>query len=372
MRIHLAAFAFLACACASQGTSDFAAAVVASLAPAAVSDDPAPELVDETADDSSGPGSEPALPGQEGWLADLGLQGAEWRMVAGVVTAPSVQPFAGADPAEGKLEGVGAGRDTPKVEHRQTGPNRWSLALKSFEGVQATQREANWCWAACLQMVNAYRKVRGADGRRFRDQAEIVAYFKGGEVDEAGGVLLLMRGLNPDYEQAFRARLASAGVLAPDQRSDRMLLALEKGEPPIAGLLRDGVRHAYVVVGAEYGWVRNDNLLADVQRIVRVADDIPLPGKRKSDCQRLKEGLERTTPLHGNALGLHNVTLYDPAAGCTVVVDGAEFKQQCLVLLAPSAAKEALKTMIERKTPQVDVLKGLSSLQRQGARSPGR
>lgn len=111
-------------------------------------------------------------------------------------------------------------------------------------GGQGRQRSANWCWAACIQMVLNYHGLRVT-------QEQIVTKIYGGLVDapaEGGSVVAALNGWVPDaagnaaYVQAVPYVVSAADIIRD--------LALRW--PLIVGLRQQPVSHAYVLTAVTY------------------------------------------------------------------------------------------------------------------------
>ncbi|MEP6673479.1 MAG: papain-like cysteine protease family protein [Chthoniobacter sp.] len=107
------------------------------------------------------------------------------------------------------------------------------------------QRQANWCWAACVQMVLNYH------GLRVR-QEDVVQRIFGGQVDAPGQpqqILAALSGWAPDVRGRYSAIQASPYVL---QGSD-IVRDLAYKWPLIVGLRNaDGGGHALVLTAVYY------------------------------------------------------------------------------------------------------------------------
>lgn len=106
------------------------------------------------------------------------------------------------------------------------------------------QRSANWCWAACIQMVLNYHGL-------YVSQEEIVTRIYGQLVDQPGRpeqILQALSGWAPDTRGRYSTILAETySITGPSLVND-----LIHRWPLIVGLRGENVGHAYVLTAATY------------------------------------------------------------------------------------------------------------------------
>lgn len=109
---------------------------------------------------------------------------------------------------------------------------------------QGRQRSANWCWAACIQMVLNYHGLKVT-------QEQIVSKIYGGLVDapaDGAKIVAALNGWVPDaaghaaYVQAIPYIVSAAEVIRD----------LTYRWPLIVGLQQQPIAHAYVVTAVTY------------------------------------------------------------------------------------------------------------------------
>ena len=140
---------------------------------------------------------------------------------------------------------------TTFAEMTQIGPGRYVAGIPSgqFQYFAAPegygrQRSANWCWAACIQMVLNYHGL-------YVTQEEIVTRIYGQLVDQPGQpeqILQALSGWAPDLRGRYSAIIADTySITGPSLVSD-----LAYRWPLIVGLRGDPVGHAYVLTAVTY------------------------------------------------------------------------------------------------------------------------
>ena len=229
------------------------------------------------------------------------------------------------------------------VDMTKTGDREYQLVLRDFPQHIAVQREANWCWAACLDMVNKFRRIGGA-----MTQEKVVAYFKSAERDEPARAMVIMRGLHPDLETMVQRDLYTASFGLLDQRSDRLIVDLAGGQPAIVGLNFDGTLHACVVIGASYALteIEEPRMAFQVTEQQRsVCDNISgiLGGGVGRVMDTGRAVVERAHVYAPNALALRSVTIVDPWDGSLSTLTADDFARRCTLILTPSAARAVLE-----------------------------
>ena len=106
------------------------------------------------------------------------------------------------------------------------------------------QRSANWCWAACIQMVLNYKGL-------YITQEEIVTKVYGQLIDQPAGPQQIMQALNgwaPDRNGGYAAVVADPYNLG----GPALVTDLANRYPLIVGLKGNPVGHAYVLTGVTY------------------------------------------------------------------------------------------------------------------------
>lgn len=133
----------------------------------------------------------------------------------------------------------------------QTGPGEWAAGVQSAEFDFAAaphfagrQRQANWCWAACIQMVLNYHGLRVS-------QEDVVRRVYGAQVDlpaQPAQILAALSGWAPDARGRFSAIHASPYVASGSQ----IVRDLATRWPLIVGLRGAPIGHAYVLTAVHY------------------------------------------------------------------------------------------------------------------------
>lgn len=137
---------------------------------------------------------------------------------------------------------------------RQLGPNYFIAGVPTdqFQFFAAPefagrQRQANWCWAACIQMVLNYHGL-------YVTQEQIVSRIYGWQVDRPGTleqVLYALSGWAPDVRGRFSSIVASPYIMSGSD----IVQDLAYRWPLIVGLRgkRPGdIGHAYVLTAVYY------------------------------------------------------------------------------------------------------------------------
>lgn len=106
------------------------------------------------------------------------------------------------------------------------------------------QRSANWCWAACIQMVLNYKGL-------YITQEDIVAKVYGRLIDQPAQPEQIMQALNgwvPDLNMGYAAVVADSYNLS----GQALITDLANRYPLIIGLKGNPVGHAYVLTAVTY------------------------------------------------------------------------------------------------------------------------
>ena len=144
---------------------------------------------------------------------------------------------------------AGAQVSTPSI--RELGPGYFVAGVPGDEfdyfaapRVNGRQRQANWCWAATVQMVLNYHGL-------FVNQEQVVARIYGALVDRPAvpeQILDALRGWAPDVRGRFSAISATPVVYSGSEIVGDLALRW----PLIVGLAGQPVGHAYVLTAAYY------------------------------------------------------------------------------------------------------------------------
>ena len=135
------------------------------------------------------------------------------------------------------------------------------------ESVSGNQRQANWCWAACSQMVLNYHGL-------YVTQEQIVSKIYGGLVDRPANARQIYNALSgwaPNVQGGRSNIYAEYGLNNVNQITE----ALASKWPLIVGLRNPngGVGHAYVLTAIYYSIDQNNNTIPD-----KVVLRDPMPG----------------------------------------------------------------------------------------------
>ena len=137
-----------------------------------------------------------------------------------------------------------------------------AIETKYFKYFISEQRNTNWCWAACVQMVLNYQ---GADA----PQEEIVKRVKGDMVNDGGTEEDIVKGadgwevggrsLAASYEQCY-CKTCKNYREEPD--IGRMLAELKDKSPIIARLKipKDETRASWVITGIKFKRLNGNNV----------------------------------------------------------------------------------------------------------------
>ena len=138
-----------------------------------------------------------------------------------------------------------------RSDMQQLGPNLFVAGVPSAEfeffaapSHSGRQRQANWCWAACVQMTLNYHGL-------IVSQEQVVERIFGARIDAPGEphqILAALSGWAPDVRGRFSTIHASPYVM---QGSD-IVNDLAYKWPLIVGLRGEPIGHAYVLTAVEY------------------------------------------------------------------------------------------------------------------------
>lgn len=135
----------------------------------------------------------------------------------------------------------------------QLGPNYFSAGVPSqeFEFYSAAehsgrQRQTNWCWAACVQMVLNYHGL-------YVTQEQVVQKIYGNLVDQPAGQQQIMNALSgwaPNYQGRISQIYCQSGFTSINDITNNLAYKW----PLIVGLRnpQGGIGHAYVLTAIYY------------------------------------------------------------------------------------------------------------------------
>ena len=143
-------------------------------------------------------------------------------------------------------------------ENTQPDPNDYVAGIPSDEFVyyaaperEGRQRQENWCWAACIQMVLNYHGIE-------IQQEEIVQRIFNKQVDRGATVseiLTALSGWAPDYRRRYSTIHATPFLFSNSQ----VVRDLANRWPLIVGISdSDGSHHTYVLTAVYYSLDRNN------------------------------------------------------------------------------------------------------------------
>ncbi|WP_306639957.1 C39 family peptidase [Sanyastnella coralliicola] len=136
---------------------------------------------------------------------------------------------------------------------QQTGPNYFIAGVPTVEfefmaaeSVYGNQRQANWCWAACSQMVLNYHGL-------YVTQEQIVHHIYGDLVDRPANANQIRRALS-GWAPNIRGGYSTIHCSSVVNHVNEITQALAYKWPLIVGLRNPngGVGHAYVLTAIEY------------------------------------------------------------------------------------------------------------------------
>lgn len=167
------------------------------------------------------------------------------------------------------------------------GPNTFRAECPEFNRITAEQKDQDWCWAACAQMIVEYTGGPGVD------QHDIVEKIRGRSDQKTARFDEVMMALNPDLAREWSALLFQDRVQVQTDRlldvqlyiammsGDNIVMAISNGEPVILGLA-DGTNH-HAVVGYAVTYSRADldtweqlRLMSTDPRIEKTVDQFGL------------------------------------------------------------------------------------------------
>ncbi len=135
------------------------------------------------------------------------------------------------------FSGTAAGRD---------GPVFIGIPDKEFAKHYRVQRQQNWCWASCAEMVLAHSGVR-------LPQEAIVSGIKGMPIDRAGSPAEMIRTTNVVIKDASGGSVVLSGQYVPGAPLALVLYNhVKQGRPVILNYTQGGYTgHAVIVTGVD-------------------------------------------------------------------------------------------------------------------------
>lgn len=242
--------------------------------------------------------------------------------------------------------------------------NKFSVDLKNMEKNFAEQKEQQWCWAACAQMVLARHRISvpGVDVRKGDSiQKALANYYKGKSEDQTANLTTIMRAMNPDLERTIFNNIASVGMSLRGMHSDRMIEELTAGNPVVIGMTEDGAGHACVVIGAKYCKVRRGALVEALDSVGNAAKALggsnnqsnnsnvnnKSSGNNNNNNNNSSQGASKTRSideLTGDGdYAIQDITIFDPWPGEGVkTISAAKLKATCDFIMSRALAREIL------------------------------
>ncbi|MBK6940353.1 MAG: hypothetical protein IPH13_09130 [Planctomycetes bacterium] len=123
-------------------------------------------------------------------------------------------------------------------------PNHFRVYCEGFEAYRVKQLNPDWCWAACVEMLQRYEGVETS-------QEQIVLSRKNGDDDARGTEGDMVLALHPDLAEEFRNQNRITLDAFPAVSID-LVEELSRGHPVIMGLKTEFGDHTCVVHAAEY------------------------------------------------------------------------------------------------------------------------
>lgn len=157
---------------------------------------------------------------------------------------------------------------------QQLGPNYFVAGIPTnefdawaAERVTGNQRQANWCWAACAQMVLNYHGL-------YVTQEQIVTKIYGGLVDRPADEYQIKRALS-GWAPNVQGRMSYIYCQSGFSNVNEITQSLAYKWPLIVGLRNPngGVGHAYVLTAIYYSTDQFNNTIPD-----KVVLRDPMPG----------------------------------------------------------------------------------------------
>jgi len=172
---------------------------------------------------------------------------------------------------------------------KQLGPNSFVAGIPSAEfdyfaapEVNGKQRQANWCWAATIQMVLNYHGL-------YVSQEQVVERIFGALVDrpaQSSEILMALSGWAPDVHGGFSAIYATNYNFYPSQ----IVRDLAFKWPIIVGLRGNPIGHTYVLTAVYYRYSSSNDNEPILSKVV-LRD--PLPTNRSRQEMRWADFMDR-------------------------------------------------------------------------------
>lgn len=147
---------------------------------------------------------------------------------------------------------------------QQIGPNYFGAGIPTYEleytvapRVNGRQRQSNWCWAACVQMVLNYHGL-------YVTQEQVVQRIYGNLIDRPAGereIRQALSGWAPDVRGGVSYISCQSGLSSINEITQNLAYKW----PLIVGLRnpRGGIGHAYVLTGIYYSVDAYNNTIPD-------------------------------------------------------------------------------------------------------------
>ena len=133
----------------------------------------------------------------------------------------------------------------------QVGPNLYQTGIPSGEfeyfaaaDVGGRQRQANWCWAAAIQMVLNYHGL-------YVTQEQVVLHIFGSLADRPAASPEILRALS-GWAPDTRGRFSSIHATPVVNHTAEIVQDLSLRWPLIVGLHQEPIGHAYVLTAVTY------------------------------------------------------------------------------------------------------------------------
>ena len=136
------------------------------------------------------------------------------------------------------------------------------------ESVSGNQRQSNWCWAACSQMILNYHGL-------YVTQEQIVTKIYGGLIDQPANEEQIKRALS-GWAPNVQGRTSNIYCQSGLTNVNEMTQALAYKWPLIVGMKvpESGIGHAYVMTAIYYTTDQYNNTIPE-----KVVLRDPMPGK---------------------------------------------------------------------------------------------
>ncbi len=181
------------------------------------------------------------------------------------------------------------GRGRGSVE--RLGDNRFRAACPDFAAAATEQKDADLCWAACVESIEKYVLHRGRDQRAIAEEAGWVKDSRGADPTT------IMLALNPSMQRAWTSRGAHQFKLAYPS-SDRLIDAIASGNPVVVGMSEPGGGgHVWVAHAVTFAAKKKDRLLG----VIPISLPRLTTTRGAQDCEWSIESIElfNPTPGHG-------------------------------------------------------------------------